>query len=316
MNLSQNSAQASVFHEGEKSFHKALGIEERMDELGKRMMRDHMPDQHRDFFAQLPMIHICALDENGHPCAILRTGNPGFISSPDEYTLIINSIPLAGEPENLQLGKGSKISIVGVEFATRRRNRLNATILSHQDNKLEMRVDMSFGNCPKYIQIRNMFPPEKIETKPEVFHSKSLSETERKIISSVDTLFIASRSPVINDEPKNGVDINHRGGNPGFIEILDDETIQFPDYLGNNMFNTFGNIVGDPRIAIQLIDFESKALLHIQGRAEIITLDGKFDGNPDMGRRVQIKIENITIATDALPFVPEFISWSPMLPGR
>jgi predicted pyridoxine 5'-phosphate oxidase superfamily flavin-nucleotide-binding protein len=316
MNLSQNSSQASVFHEGEKSFHKALGIEERMDEMGKRMMRDHMPDQHRDFFAQLPMIHICVLDENGHPSAILRTGNPGFISSPDEYTLIIDSQPLAGEPENLQLTKGSKISIVGVEFATRRRNRLNATILSHQDNKLEMRVDLSFGNCPKYIQIRNMFPPEQLDLNSEVFRSDNLGKTERKIITAVDTLFIASRSSVINDEPKNGIDINHRGGNPGFIEIIDDQTIQFPDYLGNNMFNTFGNIVSDPRVAIQLIDFENKTLMHIQGRAEIITLEGKFDGNPDMGRRVKIRIENITITTDALPFKPEFISWSPMLPGR
>ena len=312
----QNSNENSVFHEGEKSFHKTLRIEDRMDELGKRMMRDFIPDQHRDFFAQLPMIHICALDENGHPCAILRTGEPGFISTPDEFTLVINSEPLAGEPQQLQLGKGSKISIVGVEFATRRRNRLNATITSHENNKLEMKVDQSFGNCPKYIQIRNMFPPEKMATNPEISNSVSLGDFEREIIGSVDTLFIASRSPLIDDNPKNGVDINHRGGNPGFVEILDDQTIQFPDYMGNNFFNTFGNIVGDPRVGLQFIDFENKALLHVQGRAEIITLDGIFDGTPDMGRRVKIKVENITTVKDVLPFKPEFISWSPMLPGR
>ena len=316
MTLPNSPVQESVFHEGEKSFHKSLGIEDRMDELGKRIMRNYMPDQHREFFAQLPMIHICVLDENDHPCAILRTGKPGFIASPDEYTLTINSEPLAGEPQNLQLGQGSKISIVGVEFATRRRNRLNATITSNDNGKLEMRVDQSFGNCPKYIQIRNMFPPKDTQKETVIFTSNEIDETSRKIISSVDTLFIASRSPVINDEPKNGVDINHRGGNPGFIQILDDQTIQFPDYLGNNMFNTFGNIVGDPRVSLQLVDFENATLLNIKGKAEIITLDGKFDGNPDMGRRVKIRIEQITIAKDVLPFNPEFISWSPMLPGR
>lgn len=307
---------ASNFHEGEKSFHRALGIEERMEEIGARIFRDYMPDQHRDFFAQLPMIHICALDKAGHPCAILRVGQPGFISSPDEYTLIIESAPLIGEPENLQLQKGSKISIVGVEFATRRRNRLNATISQHEHNRIEMKVDQSFGNCPKYIQIRNMFPAEQTDVTSETFKAETIGDRERNLISSIDTLFIASRSPIIDDDPRNGVDINHRGGNPGFIEILDDQTIQFPDYLGNNIFNTFGNIVNDPRVGIQLIGFESKTLMHLQGHAEVITLEGKFDGNPDMGRRVKIQIDTIISVTNALPFSPQFISWSPMLPGR
>lgn len=306
----------STFHEGEKSFHKALGIEERMDEIGKRMIRDHMPDQHRDFFNQLPMIHICALDKNGHPCAILRVGTPGFISSPDEFTLVIDSTPLVGEPEDLQLDEGSKVSIVGVEFATRRRNRLNATISKHQNNRIEMKVDQSFGNCPKYIQIRNMFPPEEIHLNSEILTAKTISENERKLIKSIDTLFIASRSSKIDSDPRNGVDINHRGGNPGFIEILDERTIQFPDYFGNNIFNTFGNIVSDPRVGIQFIDFESGTLMQLRGLAEVITLEGEFDRNPDMGRRVKIQIEEITSVTNALPFKPQFISWSPMLPGR
>lgn len=310
------SMQNSNFHEGEKSFHRALGIEERMDEIGNRVIRDHMPDQHRDFFTQLPMIHICALDKNGHPCAILRVGAPGFISSPDEFTLVINSTPLMGEPADLQLVEGSKVSVVGVEFATRRRNRLNATISAHENNQIEMKVDQSFGNCPKYIQIRNMFPPEETDVNSEVETVKTIGENERKLIGSIDTLFIASRSSKIDSEPKNGVDINHRGGNPGFVEILDEQTIQFPDYLGNNIFNTFGNIVGDPRVGVQFIDFESGTLMHLHGLAEVITLEGEFDRNPDMGRRVKIKIETITTATNALPFKPQFISWSPMLPGR
>ncbi len=310
------SKQNSAFHEGEKSFHRSLGMEKRMDEIGQRMIRDHMPDQHRDFFAQLPMIHICVLDGAGHPHAILRVGNPGFVSSPDEYTLIIDSEPLIGEPENLQFEEGSKISIVGVEFATRRRNRLNATISEYANNRIIMKVDQSFGNCPKYIQIRNMFPPEDKETKSEFLTTSIIGQSEREIIQSVDTLFIASRAPVIDDDPRNGVDINHRGGNPGLIEILNEKTIQFPDYLGNNIFNTFGNIIGDPRVGIQMIDFETGTLLNLKGRAEIIILDDEFDRNPDMGRRVKITIETITIATSTLPFKPQFISWSPMLPGR
>ena len=306
----------SNFHEGELTLQRSIGVEERMDEISRRVVRDFMPDQHRDFFAQLPMVHLCALDDKGHPCAILRTGKPGFMQSPDEYTLEISSEPATGEPERLQLGTGAKISVVGVEFATRRRNRLNATIASYKNNKLVLKVDQSYGNCPKYIQIRNMFPPDETKNASEIFIAESIGDLERKIISITDTLFIASRSPILNDDPRNGVDINHRGGNPGFVEILDDHTIQFPDYLGNNMFNTFGNIIGDPRVGIQMIDFENGTLLHLQGKAEIITLEGEFDQRPDMGRRVEVTIENITTVTNALPFKPEFISWSPMLPGR
>ena len=51
-----------VFHAGERSLHKKLDISERQHELGLRMIRDHMPDQHREFFAMLSSVHIGALD--------------------------------------------------------------------------------------------------------------------------------------------------------------------------------------------------------------------------------------------------------------
>lgn len=305
----------AVFHKGEVSFHRTMDIENRIDELGKRIIRDFMPIQHREFFAGLPIIQLSAVTKSGHPHAFTRTGALGFISSPDEFTLCIKSSPLTGEPEDIQLNAGDKISVVGVEYNTRRRNRMNGTISAHADGVITIKVDQSYGNCPQYIQLRQ---PEVLEdaVAPKVFHSDSLTEGDIKLIQKADTLFIASRAPSLSDDPRDGVDINHRGGNSGFVEVLDKSTLLFPDYKGNNFYNTLGNIALDNRIGLQFIDFETSTLCNIEGRAEVIDLQGDMYEMPDMGRRVKIEIEKITRSENALPFKFDFIAWSLMLPGR
>ena len=154
--------QETVFHDGEREMHRLLGVEDRLQELGSRMVRDHMPDQHREFFEMLPMVHLCALDDSGHPFPLVRTGAPGFMKTPDPRTLVIHSSRLSGEVETLQLSKGAKISVVGIEFETRRRNRMNATIASVTCDAITLTVDQSYGNCPKYIQARNIAKNEDI----------------------------------------------------------------------------------------------------------------------------------------------------------
>ena len=251
-----------VFHEGERSLHKKLDIEERQHELGLRMIRDHMPDQHRAFFAMLESVHIGAVDSDGHPWAIMRTGAPGFMSSPDGKTLMIASKPLNGEPEDLNFKVGAKTSVVGIEFETQRRNRLNETIDATADGNLSLHVDQSYGNCPKYIQIRNKTPAGPTTPKDPVTFTK-LNAVDINQITQADTLLIASRAAEFGDDPRAGVDINHRGGMPGFVTVLDDQTLQFPDYKGNSFYNTYGNILTDDRIGLQFVDFETGTLLNI-----------------------------------------------------
>lgn len=316
LNRPPRSIDAPAFHDGEIAFQRLIGVEERLDELGRRVMRDHMPLQHREFFAELPMIHLSAIDSDGHPRSFMRMGEPGFISSPDEYTMVIKSRELPGEPDDLHLDPGSKISVVGVQFETRRRNRLNATIIRSDDDEITMKVDQSYGNCPKYIQIRNTTAkPAEIDTQ---VHSRttSLTDIDVDLIGKTDTFFIASRAPDLGDDPRAGIDINHRGGNPGFIEVLDASTIRFPDYKGNNFFNTFGNIALDSRVDLQLVEFVSGTLLNLKGHAEIITLQGDDFKLPDMGRRVEVKIDDVQRVEGVLQFNFDFQAYSPMLPER
>lgn len=297
-----------VFHEGERSLHKKLEIEERQHQLGLRMVRDYIPDQHREFFAMLESVHIGAVDSDGHPWAIIRTGTPGFLSSPDDKTLLISSSPLSGEPKDLNFRVGAKTSVVGIEFETQRRNRLNATIDAAADGTLSLRVDQSYGNCPKYIQIRNKTPTGPTPPKDPVTATK-LNAADKQQIAQADTLLIASRAAKLGDDPRAGIDINHRGGMPGFVTVLDDQTLQFPDYKGNSFYNTYGNILTDNRIGLQFVDFETGTLLNIKGTAELV--EDMNDGQlPLMGRGLRTTVQSVTRSEGALPIRYTFSDYS------
>ena len=302
-----------VFHAGERSLHEKLDISERLHELGLRMIRDHMPDQHREFFASLSSVHIGALDSSGHPWAIMRIGWPGFMESADDKTLSISSSPLIGEPADLNLSVGAKVSVVGIEFETQRRNRLNATIDAVEGDTLSLHVDQSYGNCPKYIQIRTRASGEATQSTPPKT-ATVLSEADKAQITRADTLLIASRAAQLGDDPRAGVDINHRGGMPGFISVLDDKTIQFPDYKGNNFYNTFGNIVTDNRVGIQFVDFETGTLLNLKGTAALIE-DINNGELPLMGRGLRISIDTVTRAEGGLPYRYKFEQYSDRNPA-
>jgi len=80
----KNETKRSVLHEGEKALHDHLGITQQMEDVGGRMIRPFMPDQHRDFFQNLPFIVAGSVDNQGDAWATLLTGRPGFMHSPNK----------------------------------------------------------------------------------------------------------------------------------------------------------------------------------------------------------------------------------------
>jgi hypothetical protein len=133
-------------------------------------------------------------------------------------------------------------------------------------------------------------------------------------IASADTLLIASRAALLGDDPRAGIDINHRGGMPGFITVLDDNTLQFPDYKGNSFYNTFGNIVMDDRVGLQFVDFETGTLLNIKGTAELVE-DLNNGALPLMGRGLRISVETVVRSEGALPLRYTFGAYSDRNPS-
>ena len=241
--------------------------------LDSAPIRDQMPDQHRSFFEGLPYLFVGALDEGGAPVATILTGAPGFVRSPDPQTLVVRSLPGAADPTTPGIAVGSDIALLGIDLATRRRNRANGMVIAKDEESFTLHVEQSFGNCPKYIQRRSVEPASRAPGQLE--ESPGLDETARSLIRSADTFFIASRSRSDLQEVAR-VDISHRGGLPGFVSIASDGGLIVPDYRGNRYFNTLGNLLGDPRATLLFMDFERGDLLQLQG---LVTIDWSRDSS-------------------------------------
>ncbi len=261
----------SPYHAGERELHARLGREDRQDMLGRRMHRAFMPDQHRTFFASLPFIVAGSVDGRGWPWASVLFGAPGFVSSPDDRTLALAAHPLPGDPFVANAVPGAPISLVGIELPTRRRNRVNG-IVGHPDGEaVTVDVVQSYGNCPKYIHARDVSfkddpsPPRTLE----VEQVDAIDGLTRDIIARSDTFFVASHNPDADPRTNGGVDVNHRGGKPGFVRI-EGNTLTVPDFQGNFAFNTLGNFLVNPKAGLLFIDFATGDLVQLAGRVELL----------------------------------------------
>lgn len=294
-----------VFHEGEKRIHEALGLAELVEHQGQRMVRSFMPDQHRELFGKLPFLVLGAVDDSGHPHAGLIPGWPGFISSPDARTLAVAGRAIEGDPIAHMLEDGASVGTLGIELESRRRNRMNGRLAQVSHDGFAIRVVQSFGNCPQYIQMRD---PEILEDRiraPKaraVHRHAGLTDALRAHLERADTFFIASRSAELEGSPANGVDVSHRGGNPGFIRVDGSNCFVFPDFRGNKHFNTFGNIVEDARVGILVPDFANGDLVTLTGTAEILWADPEVSAFQGAERLVKVSITSIVHLEDALPF--------------
>lgn len=272
-------ASPSPFHAGEQAMQSLVGVREVMEARGRQVIRDHMPDQHRDFFAALPFLVIGALDGRGHPWATVMAGPPGFMDSPDPQVLRLNAGLLADDPLAPSWHVGAPLGLLGIQPHTRRRNRMNGVLTQVDESGALVAVRQSFGNCPKYIQPRQAvwmggggLPKEVPQVHAEGPH---LSSQAMAIIQKADTFFIASASLHAGDgdmASSEGVDVSHRGGPPGFVKVREEAAgtcLTVPDYTGNFMFNTLGNIVSNPEVGLLFIDFASGALLWLQGWAHV-----------------------------------------------
>jgi predicted pyridoxine 5'-phosphate oxidase superfamily flavin-nucleotide-binding protein len=228
-------------------------------------IRSLMPDQHREFFALLPYLFLSIADREGWPLAAMLSGAPGFAQAPDPATLRIAARPGAGDPAAELMRAGAEIGVLGIDLATRRRNRANGSIAAVDDGGFTVAVRQSFGNCPQYIQRRAVAAAPREAGALE--RLAEIDEEARRLIERADTFFVASRSRPESGEA-GGADISHRGGRPGFVRV-EDGTLTVPDFRGNRYYNTLGNLLGEPRAGLLFLDFASGDVLQLQGTVEI-----------------------------------------------
>ncbi|MEH6826031.1 MAG: pyridoxamine 5'-phosphate oxidase family protein, partial [Motiliproteus sp.] len=279
-----NTSIPSPFHPGEQEIQSRLGVREKMERFGRQVIRNQMPDQHQSFYNQLPFVFVGHADDKGWPWASILHGKPGFLRADTAKQLQLNATPIAGDPLADALKTGTRLGLLGIELPTRRRNRLNGKVTHVSATGFQLRVDQSFGNCPQYIQTREVHL-DNTEPQPpaEIEHLHRFDQQAIDLISRSDTFFVASALTGNDDEDNasEGADVSHRGGLPGFVRVDDAQTLTIPDYLGNFHFNTLGNLQQHPRAGLLFIDFKTGDLLTLTGSTEILWNSSEtqyFDG--------------------------------------
>ncbi len=290
---------AAPFHIGEQQVQERMGVRA-IESWARKVVRDHLPEQQRAFHTAQPFLVAAARDGQGRPWATLLVGGEGFITSPDPRTLAIDARPPKGDALEGSLAAGADLGLLGIELSTRRRNRLNGRIAANGSGALVCAVDQTFGNCPQYIRERAW---RRADGDPagEPLRGRRLTPEQRAWITAADTFFIASGYRGEGESPSFGMDASHRGGDPGFVEVIGATQLRFPDYAGNDHFNTIGNLLLDPRAGLLFVDFASGGLLQLTGRTRIDWDSDAVAKVPGARRLVHFEIEETVERPRAVP---------------
>ncbi|WP_299851083.1 pyridoxamine 5'-phosphate oxidase family protein [uncultured Roseovarius sp.] len=302
------------FHEGELRLQEQTGDREKIAVMTRHLMNDFMPDQHRAFFEGLEYIFLGTVDAKGLPHASIVTGPVGLASSPDPKTLVIQTGDRVGKPAFEALDLGQAVGVVGLDLSNQRRNRMHGKVTAIDDGSVTITVVQSYGNCPKYISLREISERElptaggKIETRDR------LNADDTALIKAADTFWIASYVQDGSGAPYEGVDVNHRGGQPGFVSVDGPSQITIPDYRGNNLFNTFGNLLLNPDAGLLFVDFETGDQLHLHGETSLIEDAYEVAQTPGALRLLCIQISGVRRTAEATPLRWRFVEHSHVNP--
>lgn len=299
------------FHEGELFVQQQAGEAQSAQQNG-RIIADTISKGALKFIAQQPMVVLGSLDGE-QVWASLLFGEPGFMQAADPQSVIFDlsrSQVEHSDPFWHNITYDPRIGSLMIELATRRRLRVNGSVARTAPQQLTLQVAEAYPNCPKYIQRRHFHRTEQSSHPSPPRTGVTLPEDLQNAIASADTFFVASAHPQRN------VDVSHRGGNPGFVRLLDEKTLRIPDYPGNSMFNTLGNLALNPQAGLVFPDFQRQRVLQLSGTAEILwQLDDPSHETGGTGRYWNFTVRQWLETHLPTQYTWEFLDYSPFNPS-
>jgi hypothetical protein len=251
------------FHSGEIAVQERAHVRDTAEDVGESI-RNHVGQASKEFLERRQMAVLGSVDGDGHVWASVVTGERGFIRVADERTIIISAQRSASDPLFDNLMAERHVALFAPDFVSAQRIRVNGLGLI-EAGEIRIRTQEVYGNCRRYMQERIFLGPRAMAPTEEASAARGsvLSASQQERISKADTCFIAT------DHPEQGADVSHKGGKPGFVRIVDPRRIAIPDYNGNSMFNTLGNLVVNPAAGLLFIDFDGGRTLQLSGLASI-----------------------------------------------
>ena len=287
-------ATATAYHRGERGAQERAGQLDHSRRSG-RFIRGEMPDKAREFLAGQTLLVVGAADGRARIWASMLTGEPGFVRAPEPSAVTVAVRPAHGDPLGdvlgAALGGPVRVGMIAIEPVSRRRMRMNGTAVPDGAG-LRVDLDQVYSNCPKYIQQREPYvAPARSPAAP--VHGTALTAAQQELVRRADTFFIATA-----DEDGN-TDASHRGGNRGFVEVLSPTRLRWPDYAGNGMFNTLGNIEVNPAAGLLVPDWSTGSTLQLTGTARVDWDEEHAAAVPGAERLVEFTVTEVVEIADA-----------------
>ncbi|SPO21165.1 uncharacterized protein UTRI_00642 [Ustilago trichophora] len=319
------------------------------------IFRPQLTLQHQQFHTSLNILPVCTLDSSGRPWASFlsaKDGSHGFIKSPSFSSLIATQMNLHDDhPVETALKEGAKFGMtamvrgddtsyqgpalkliagVGVMFDNRRRNKFagfinERNVGSAEERTIQVEVMESLGNCPKYINTRNLVANP--QHKPEMLHKslnlppgELLPHDTRAHIAKADAVFLATRytSPT-QTIFKSHLGVNIRGGKAGFLRIISEMVLSasgekqqrqvayLPDYSGNRFMSSLGNIYSDKVAGVTIPLMQKNRpidVVYLTGDAQVLLGEESRKIFPGVHTCVRIEITGFMHVKDAVPLMP------------
>ena len=289
------------FHPGELEVQRRAGVAREAARLEGMLAAPRLDGGAANFLARREFAVLTAHDAAGRRWTSPLLGSVGFLAARGS-TLDVHAVVPTGDPL-AALPVGQEVGLIAIEFAIRRRFRVNGTVTRADAHGLTIEADQAYGNCPAYIQQRvldQVDRPERIGRRVEDERAgfgvtrDGLTDEARSLVRRSDTFFLGTV------HPERGADTSHKGGLPGFVRV-EGEELWWPDYAGNNMFNSLGNITVNPEASLLFADFVTGHTLQLSGTAELEWVaPGSAGDDGDTGRRVRFR-PSAVVAGAALP---------------
>ncbi|MGE0844332.1 pyridoxamine 5'-phosphate oxidase family protein [Pseudonocardia sp.] len=292
------------FHEGELAVQQRAGVRAEAGRLLGMLDPTVLNAGIQRFLAAQTFAAFAARDADHRLWVTGLAGPAGFVEVAGLTTLQVHAAPDLAGPLG-ELAPGQPFGMIAIDLLRRRRLRLNGDVTAVDGAGLTLEVDQAYGNCPQYIQQRALAPRAHPATDTGR-RDTVLDDADVALVRRSDTLFLGTT------HPERGNDASHRGGPAGFVRVEDETHLWWPDYPGNNMFNSLGNLHADPAAALLFVDFATGGMLHLSGTAQVQWTDAAGDDG-DTGRRVRFTVERV-VSGVGLPVAADEVGPYPLNP--
>ena len=293
-----------MHHNGELAVQTRIGV--RVAPWGSAHVSADIPPVAAEFLAGQQMIVLGAAADDGSVWASLLAGPAGFVTARDERTILVDRLPDDPGPLAGLFEAERDVGMLAIDTGSRRRMRVNGRAQRDGD-RLVVQTQQVYANCPKYIQTRESLPAE--PEPAQVQHGDSLTADQQKQIAVADTFFVATHAAGL------GADVSHRGGHAGFVSLLGDRRLSWPDYAGNQMYMTLGNLELDPRCGLLFLDWERGRAVHLSGTARVDWDTVRAATVPGAQRMVDFDVEKVLEIRGTIPMRWSFGDYSRFNPS-